>query len=478
MVELLFSDTELPFFKVNSKDPALVKEYLKERIGLFNRKEYRYSSIHSVRTHGYTLQEYIAGIGFTPITKDTGQIEKLYSFITAINYYIARTIFTPSIDIIQDIDTILEVERDKDKIFAGIKILYKKLKDKPVKIVLTGEFNNLPDDISKMFIDLDITDELLEFKTKYINTLCKVHNIKQADKLKSFSYIELNNIDNLMDAGLKFEEAVRLNRSTSIIEPIESNTEFKDIGGLDDIKNYFNNLKNLLKRAIKNWEIPTKFLFCGKSGCGKTLMAKAVARELNLPLYRADLGRIFNKYLGNSERNIRLLWKEIESVSPAVILFDEVEKMMAGVDSSNVSDAGTTARILSYMLYQLQESKLGSIIVGTVNNIEALPEEFFRDDRWNKTFVIMPNFEYAFKVLKLYIEKYSNDRLSMKESDELLKFFTENIKAKEVLSKLCGASIKAKLDDIVMDILANSRKLKVNKAELLEKVKEVFNVNT
>jgi SpoVK/Ycf46/Vps4 family AAA+-type ATPase len=90
-------------------------------------------------------------------------------------------------------------------------------------------------------------------------------------------------------------------------------------------------------------------------GCGKSLAAKAIAGVWNLPLLRLDVGRLFTSLVGSSEENVRSAIRVAESVAPAVLWVDEIEKSMAGSQSSGSTDGGTSARVLSTFLTWLQE---------------------------------------------------------------------------------------------------------------------------
>lgn len=124
--------------------------------------------------------------------------------------------------------------------------------------------------------------------------------------------------------------------------------------------------------------VPRGVLFDGDNGTGKTESAKYIAREFGLPLYRVDVPDLLDKYQGEAESSLRSMLYQIEREAPCIILLDEIEKIFAGND-----DTGTISRILSKLLWWLQEHDRPIITVMTCNNIKALPRELYRPGRIN-----------------------------------------------------------------------------------------------
>lgn len=125
---------------------------------------------------------------------------------------------------------------------------------------------------------------------------------------------------------------------------------------------------------------PRGLLFDGPPGTGKTLAAKHIAQEFGVPLYRLDLGAMMGKYVGESEGNLNAALAQVDEIEPAVIIFDEVEKVFQGT-----SDSGVTSRLLSQLLWWLQEHKTKVFTVMTTNNKHSIPAELYREGRIDKT---------------------------------------------------------------------------------------------
>ncbi len=123
-------------------------------------------------------------------------------------------------------------------------------------------------------------------------------------------------------------------------------------------------------------------------GCGKSLTAKAVAAQWRLPLLRLDVGRIFSGLVGSSEENVRRAIRVAESVAPAVLWIDEIEKGLSGVGTSGATDSGVTARVFGALLTWLQEKTAPVFVIATANRIEALPPELLRKGRFDEIFFV------------------------------------------------------------------------------------------
>ena len=122
---------------------------------------------------------------------------------------------------------------------------------------------------------------------------------------------------------------------------------------------------------------PRGLLFTGPPGTGKTMAAKYLARELGLPLYHLDIASLMEKYVGESESNLRIALNQAEQSAPCVMLIDEVEKLFHG----GSDDSGVTSRMLSSILWWLQEHKAKVLTVMTTNKEEDIPPELYRAGR-------------------------------------------------------------------------------------------------
>lgn len=132
---------------------------------------------------------------------------------------------------------------------------------------------------------------------------------------------------------------------------------------------------------------PRGLMFKGVPGTGKTMGAKHIARSLNLPLYRLEVGSVKSKYVGESERILREALAAADRHAPIVLLVDEVEKVLA---QSSAGDAGTTSALLGMLLWWLQEHRSSVLTIMTTNNIDKLPPELYRPGRIDAVLDVPP----------------------------------------------------------------------------------------
>jgi SpoVK/Ycf46/Vps4 family AAA+-type ATPase len=155
---------------------------------------------------------------------------------------------------------------------------------------------------------------------------------------------------------------------------------------------------------------PRGLLMVGVQGCGKSLMAKAIARAWSLPLVKLDVGRLFAGLVGSSEQNIRQAIRVAESVAPVVVWIDEIEKGFAGTGSSDRSDAGTAARVFGTFTTWLQEKKAPVFVVATANDISQLPPELLRKGRFDEIFFVdLPGLADREEIFNIHITARGRD---------------------------------------------------------------------
>ena len=131
-------------------------------------------------------------------------------------------------------------------------------------------------------------------------------------------------------------------------------------------------------------EPPKGMLLLGVQGCGKSLAAKATAGAFGVPLLRLDFGSLYNKYHGETERNLRESLQTAEVLSPCVLWLDEIEK---GLATGN-DDSGTARRVLGRLLTWMAERRAHVFLVATANEVSELPPELIRKGRFDEIFFV------------------------------------------------------------------------------------------
>jgi SpoVK/Ycf46/Vps4 family AAA+-type ATPase len=183
---------------------------------------------------------------------------------------------------------------------------------------------------------------------------------------------------------------------------------FKDIGGFNKLKSWLEVRKPFFLGETENgFDIPKGVMLIGVQGCGKSLAAKAVAGVWQVPLLQLDFGALFNKYIGETEKNLREALKAAEMLSPCVLWIDEIEK---GISGNGNDESGTASRILGTLLTWMAENKHRVFIVATANNIELLPPEMLRKGRLDEIyFVDLPSAEARALIFNIHLEKREQD---------------------------------------------------------------------
>lgn len=160
-----------------------------------------------------------------------------------------------------------------------------------------------------------------------------------------------------------------------------------NVAGFDNLKHWLTDRRDSFGLGPQsNLPVPRGILLMGVQGCGKSLCVKVIARELGLPLYRLDLARLYSKYIGETEQNLRRALAIVDRLSPLCLWFDEIEKGLAA--SSGDIDGGTSQRLLGTFLTWMQERKSVCFIAATANDVHRLPPELLRKGRFDEIFFV------------------------------------------------------------------------------------------
>ena len=159
---------------------------------------------------------------------------------------------------------------------------------------------------------------------------------------------------------------------------------FTEVGGLSNLKSWLEKRRDAFDGSAPQLDAPKGVMLLGVQGCGKSLAARASAGIFNVPLLRLDCGALFDKFVGESERNLRESLSTADLLSPCVLWIDEIEKGFAAGDT----DGGATRRVLGSFLTWLAEKSSRVFVVATANDISALPPELIRKGRFDEIFFV------------------------------------------------------------------------------------------
>jgi ATP-dependent 26S proteasome regulatory subunit len=207
-------------------------------------------------------------------------------------------------------------------------------------------------------------------------------------------------------------EKKQIIRKSGLLEYYDNTELIESVGGLETLKEWLRKRVRAFTDDARAFGLPAPkgILLVGVQGCGKSLIARSVANMWRLPLLRLDAGRLFASLVGSSEDNLRQAIKTAESIAPAVLWVDEIEKGFSGVGSSNVSDAGTAARVFGSFVTWLQEKQMPVFVVATANNISNLPPELVRKGRFDEIFFVdLPSAAERTAIWRIHLTKRNRD---------------------------------------------------------------------
>src|SRR5499433_1049501 len=214
------------------------------------------------------------------------------------------------------------------------------------------------------------------------------------------------------DVNEVLSEKQQIIRKNGLLEYYATNERFENVGGLTVLKDWLNKRAVAFTAEAREFGLPPPkgILMLGVQGCGKSLCAKAVSNQWQLPLLRFDMGRMFGSFVGSSEENVRRAISVAESVAPAILWVDEIDKAFAGSQGSGASDGGTTARVFGTFLTWLSEKSAPVFVVATANDISGLPPELLRKGRLDEIFFVdLPSKEERTEVFEIHLTKRGRD---------------------------------------------------------------------
>jgi len=205
------------------------------------------------------------------------------------------------------------------------------------------------------------------------------------------------------DVDVLNEQKAQIINKTGVLEFIETSDSMDNIGGMKNLKDWL----KVHKGALDDEQDPPKgLLMMGVPGCGKSLMARAVATDWKLPLLSLKASNIFDKYVGESEGKISRALSIAEAIAPCVLWVDEIEKLLAGSGGDGSNDSGVSARIGGSILSWMADKKAPVFVVATANNPERLDPAYVRRGRFDERFFIdLPGPETRKEILAHHIAR-------------------------------------------------------------------------
>lgn len=379
-------------------------------------------------------------------------------------------------------------------------------KHPPLKLFIISPLSRIPEEIQQdaFFIDMPlpdrkdiegIFDEFIkslgfpvseDLKNQFINSLLGLREIDIENFIKYALYdgrLKEDDIDEIMK--LK-RQLIKKETLLEFVIPRED----EDFGGMDVLEQWLTDKGTIMREMDKardyGVDIPKGVLLFGVPGCGKSLVAKVLSRKWKLPLLRLDMGMILGPYVGQSEENIRKAIKIAESIAPAILWIDELEKGFAGVSGSEGGSSDVMKRVFGSFLTWMQEKTKPVFVYATANDISAMPPEFLRKGRFDEIFFVdLPNKTTIPKIMEIHLKKRGKEKWfdTLKHYSEKMNGYSgADIEAvvKELIEKVylrkegdSPDTLKKIMDELLKDFKPLSETMKPHIEAIRKKAKEI-----
>lgn len=257
------------------------------------------------------------------------------------------------------------------------------LQNVPIKVVQDSTI--VDDTISGMILFFIVFAFILYLRKKELKNL-KDNNQKEPKR-------EISDINNIINAPIK---------------PAISHITFKDIAGIKEVKEELNEIVDFLKNPAKykdfGIKLPKGVLLVGPPGVGKTMIAKAVAGEANVPFFYQSGSSFVQIYVGIGAKRVRELFSYAKKYAPSIIFIDEIDAVgKARGNYRNDERESTLNQLLSEM--DGFEDSSGVIVIAATNKIEVLDEALLRSGRFDRrVFVSLPDKDERIDIIKIYLK--------------------------------------------------------------------------
>ncbi len=274
-----------------------------------------------------------------------------------------------------------------------------------------GEFREMLSrivrDISKRQpVDVELSRDEMTSLVKHMSGL----TLMEAGKILTKAIVEDGSLT-AEDIHYVIEAKRKVVEREGLLEYYPAETSMAGVADLKTLKEWLSKRKAVVENPEQaeqfGLEFPRGMLLVGVPGCGKSLSAKAVAHEWELPLLKLDPSNLYNKYIGESEGNFKRAMKAAERMAPVVLWIDELEKAFA---TGGSEDGGVSQRILGSFLTWMQDRRGDVFVVATANEIDRLPPEFLRKGRFDEIFFVdLPDAETRAEVFRIHLSHRSHD---------------------------------------------------------------------
>ena len=299
------------------------------------------------------------------------------------------------------------------------------LKLQPKTIIIIGSDLKIPKELQDLItvvqFQLPLETEIKQELTRLSNSLnikveadlfenltraCQGLSLERIRRVLSkiiatYKTIDKNSITILLS------EKKQIISQTEILEYCSVNESITNLGGLNNLKEWLIKRKSAFSIQASNYGLPTPrgLLLIGIQGTGKSLTAKAIANDWQLPLLKLDVGKLFGGIVGESESRLRKTIDMAETISPCILWIDEIDKAFSNTESK--SDSGTSNRVLATFINWLSEKTKPVFVISTANSIDLLPLEILRKGRFDEIFFLdLPKSNEREEIFKIHLQEF------------------------------------------------------------------------
>jgi hypothetical protein len=272
---------------------------------------------------------------------------------------------------------------------------------------LFGLLEQVVRDVSaRQHVELDVTRDEMQHLLGQLRGL----TLLEAEKVLTKALVEDGRLD--LDDVRHVAEAKRAwVEEEGVLEYTPVEASLARVADMEGFKRWLAHrtavVRNPGRAREEGLAFPRGVLLLGVPGAGKSLAAKAVASEWRLPLLRLDPSGLYNKYIGETEKNFRRAMTTAERMAPVILWIDELEKAFA---SGGSEDGGVSQRVLGSFLSWMQERDGDVFVVATANDVQALPPEFLRKGRFDEVFFVdLPDAATRAEILRIHLEMRGHD---------------------------------------------------------------------
>ena len=463
-------------------------------------EEYKVDNIISEISSGKEVYEWNETNGYIDFENKTAMLEDC-TLSSMLDQLKTKDLLEEKIIVLKDITSYLE----EPKIVSKIKGLARMINQGvDATVIIVSSILVIPKDLEKYITILEMdylnTDEIKQIIRNFIqeNLSIQEKDEKLIDEFalafKGLTEFEITNLLALSyaddgaltrkDLRLIFDQKQQMIKKAGILEMIPLKETIDDIGGLENLKEWFERkakvYKNINQAKKYGVDMPKGVLIAGVPGCGKSLNAKAAANLFEVPLLRLDMGRLMGKYVGESEGNLRKAIALAEAISPCVLWIDEFEKAFAGIGGTG-GGAEVTTRLFGNFLTWMQEKESLTFVVATANDITKLPPELLRKGRFDEIFYVgLPSRAERENIFKIHITKRRAMDLNNIDISKLVDK-TEGFSGADIEGVVKDAIEAAFSDDKVsiqtteiVEAIQNTHSLSEIMKDVLEKMKKEY----